>query len=125
MARVAVIEDDLPTSNQLAGWIRAAKPGIEVHQYGAHLFHTSNATVWEYVNRFTTFTSYVHRVYTTHKGTVFPMPVNLVEGIATTATDSNGVDGSLARLPNGVDTDNAATDWAFSGSPTPGAANTP
>ncbi|MCT1477296.1 UDP-galactopyranose mutase [Microbacterium sp. p3-SID336] len=51
--------------------------GIEVHRYGAHLFHTSNATVWEYVNRFTTFTNYVHRVYTTHKGVVFPMPVNL------------------------------------------------
>ncbi|UNK69714.1 UDP-galactopyranose mutase [Microbacterium sp. H1-D42] len=51
--------------------------GIEVHRYGAHLFHTSNPTVWEYVNRFTTFTNYVHRVYTTHKGVVFPMPVNL------------------------------------------------
>lgn len=51
--------------------------GIEVHRYGAHLFHTSNPTVWEYANRFTEFTSYVHRVYTTHKGVVFPMPVNL------------------------------------------------
>ncbi|GAA1172256.1 UDP-galactopyranose mutase [Microbacterium oxydans] len=51
--------------------------GIEVHRYGAHLFHTSNATVWEYVNRFTSFTNYVHRVYTAHKGVVFPMPVNL------------------------------------------------
>ncbi|MFJ6531873.1 UDP-galactopyranose mutase [Microbacterium sp. NPDC091662] len=51
--------------------------GIEVHRYGAHLFHTSNPTVWEYVNRFTAFTGYVHRVYTTHKGIVFPMPVNL------------------------------------------------
>ncbi|WP_314646527.1 UDP-galactopyranose mutase [uncultured Microbacterium sp.] len=51
--------------------------GIEVHRYGAHLFHTSNPTVWEYVNRFTSFTNYVHRVYTTHQGTVFPMPVNL------------------------------------------------
>src|SRR5438045_68349 len=30
---VAVIEDDLPTSNQLAGWIRAARPGIEIHQW--------------------------------------------------------------------------------------------
>lgn len=54
-----------------------SETGIEVHRYGAHLFHTSNPTVWEYVNRFTTFTSYVHRVYTTHKGVVFPMPVNL------------------------------------------------
>ena len=51
--------------------------GIEVHRYGAHLFHTSNPTVWEYVNRFTAFTNYIHRVYTTHKGVVFPMPVNL------------------------------------------------
>ncbi|MFE5310145.1 UDP-galactopyranose mutase [Isoptericola sp. NPDC056573] len=51
--------------------------GIEVHQYGAHLFHTSNERVWEYVNRFTAFTSYVHRVYTTHRGEVFPMPINL------------------------------------------------
>ncbi|HCT13703.1 MAG TPA: UDP-galactopyranose mutase, partial [Corynebacterium nuruki] len=32
--------------------------GIEIHKYGAHLFHTSNERVWEYVNRFTTFTDY-------------------------------------------------------------------
>jgi UDP-galactopyranose mutase len=51
--------------------------GIEVHRYGAHLFHTSNATVWEYVNRFTTFTNYVHRVYSTHQGQVYALPVNL------------------------------------------------
>jgi UDP-galactopyranose mutase len=31
--------------------------GIEVHRYGAHLFHTSNERVWEYVNRFTGFTA--------------------------------------------------------------------
>ncbi|WP_188755100.1 UDP-galactopyranose mutase [Microbacterium album] len=51
--------------------------GIEVHRYGAHLFHTSNPTVWEYVNRFTTFTNYVHRVYSTHNGQVYALPVNL------------------------------------------------
>jgi UDP-galactopyranose mutase len=51
--------------------------GIEVHRYGAHLFHTSNERVWQYANRFTTFTSYVHRVYTSHKGEVYPMPINL------------------------------------------------
>ena len=48
-----------------------------MHRYGAHLFHTSNATVWEYVNRFTTFTNYVHRVYTNHRNVVFPLPINL------------------------------------------------
>ncbi|MCD9197303.1 UDP-galactopyranose mutase [Aeromicrobium wangtongii] len=51
--------------------------GIEVHRYGAHLFHTSNQRVWEYVNRFTDFTSYQHRVYTTYRGEVFSMPINL------------------------------------------------
>lgn len=51
--------------------------GIEVHRYGAHLFHTSNERVWEYANRFTGFTDYQHRVYTTHRGEVFPMPINL------------------------------------------------
>lgn len=51
--------------------------GIEVHKYGAHLFHTSNERVWEYVNRFTSFTSYVHHVYTTHEGVVYPLPINL------------------------------------------------
>lgn len=53
------------------------KTGIEVHRYGAHLFHTSNERVWEYVNRFTEFTKYVHRVYTRHQDEVFPMPINL------------------------------------------------
>jgi len=51
--------------------------GIEVHVYGAHLFHTSNAKVWDYVNRFTKFTPYQHRVFTIFEGKVFPMPVNL------------------------------------------------
>jgi len=51
--------------------------GIEVHVYGAHLFHTSNRRVWEYVNRFTGFTDYQHRVYTQHNGQVYPMPINL------------------------------------------------
>ena len=56
---------------------REPATGIEVHRYGAHLFHTSNERVWEDVNRFTSFTDYVHRVYTTHRGEVFPMPINL------------------------------------------------
>ena len=51
--------------------------GIEVHVYGAHLFHTSNEKVWDYVTRFTKFTPYQHRVFTIFEGKVFPMPVNL------------------------------------------------
>ena len=51
--------------------------GIEVHVYGAHLFHTSNKKVWDYVTQFTEFTGYQHRVYTSHAGQVYPMPINL------------------------------------------------
>lgn len=50
---------------------------------------------------------------------------DLVEGtaLAPTVADSNTVDGSLARLPNGTDSDNASTDWSFTAQKTPGAAN--
>jgi len=51
--------------------------GIEVHRYGAHLFHTSNQRVWEYVNRFSAFTGYQHRVYSIYQGEVYPLPINL------------------------------------------------
>ncbi len=51
--------------------------GIEMHVYGAHLFHTSNKKVWDYVNRFTAFTGYQHRVFSVYRGRVYPMPINL------------------------------------------------
>ena len=51
--------------------------GIEVHTYGAHLFHTSNERVWEYVNRFTDFTDYQHRVFAMHDGTAYQFPMGL------------------------------------------------
>ena len=51
--------------------------GIEVHKYGAHLFHTSNKRVWEYVNRFTEFTGYQHRVFARVKDQVYSFPMNL------------------------------------------------
>lgn len=54
-----------------------AETGIEIHTYGSHLFHTSNERVWEYVNRFTSFTNYRHKVWTKHKNQIFPMPINL------------------------------------------------
>jgi UDP-galactopyranose mutase len=56
---------------------REPETGIEVHRYGAHLFHTSNERVWRYVNQFTSFTGYQHRVFTIHRGQVYPLPINL------------------------------------------------
>ncbi|MFW9040842.1 UDP-galactopyranose mutase [Corynebacterium striatum] len=51
--------------------------GIEVHKYGAHLFHTSNERVWNYVNQFTDFTDYQHRVFAMHNGTAYQFPMGL------------------------------------------------
>ena len=51
--------------------------GIEVHKYGAHLFHTSNDRVWEYVNQFTDFTNYQHRVFALHNGQAYQFPMGL------------------------------------------------
>ena len=48
-----------------------------MHKYGAHLFHTSNKRVWEYVNRFTEFTGYQHRVFARVKDQVYSFPMNL------------------------------------------------
>lgn len=50
-------------------------------------------------------------------------PLDFVEGAPTTATDSNDAGGALARSPNGVDTGNAANDWKFTTTITPGASN--
>ena len=51
--------------------------GIEVHKYGAHLFHTSNKRVWDYVNQFTSFTGYQHRVFCRYQEQVYAFPMNL------------------------------------------------
>lgn len=53
------------------------RTGIEIHKYGAHLFHTPNREVWDYLHRFTTFTNYTHRVFAVHQNQVFPLPINL------------------------------------------------
>lgn len=57
--------------------------------------------------------------------TGWPTPISLVEGtvLPTAVADGNVVQQSLARLPNGADSNNAAADWAITPSVTPGAAN--
>ena len=51
--------------------------GIEIHKYGAHLFHTSNKKVWDYVNKFTDFTGYQHRVFAMYQGQAYQFPMGL------------------------------------------------
>lgn len=56
---------------------RDADTGVMVHIYGPHIFHTDDAEVWDYVNRFQTFMPYKNRVKTTSGGAVYSLPVNL------------------------------------------------
>ena len=56
---------------------RDAGSGVMVHVYGPHIFHTDDAEVWDYVNRFETFEPYRNRVKTTSQGAVYSLPVNL------------------------------------------------
>ncbi|NQV16305.1 UDP-galactopyranose mutase [bacterium] len=51
--------------------------GIHYHQFGTHIFHTSNPQVWNYIKRFTEFNGYHHQVLTTYKDRVYQMPINL------------------------------------------------
>lgn len=56
---------------------RDPETGIDIHKYGSHIFHTSNEKVWSYLQRFTHFNNYRHRVLTRHNGRIFTMPINL------------------------------------------------
>ena len=51
--------------------------GIHVHQYGAHIFHTNNKTVWEYVNRFAEFNRFTNAPVANYKGELFSLPFNM------------------------------------------------
>ncbi|MBP5759065.1 MAG: UDP-galactopyranose mutase [Bacteroidales bacterium] len=50
---------------------------INVHYYGAHIFHTSNEEVWQYMNRFCTFNHYVNSPIANYKGELYNMPFNM------------------------------------------------
>ena len=52
--------------------------GINVHKYGPHIFHTSNETVWEYINRFASFNHFVNRPKVQYKDKLYSFPINLM-----------------------------------------------
>ena len=51
--------------------------GIHVHKYGAHIFHTNNKTVWDYVNRFAVFNRFTNSPVANYKGELFSLPFNM------------------------------------------------
>ena len=50
---------------------------INVHKYGAHIFHTSNKKVWDYVNQFCTFNNYINSPIANYKGEIYNLPFNM------------------------------------------------
>ncbi len=51
--------------------------GINVHKYGAHIFHTSDREVWDFANRFAEFNRYTNTVVANYKGEIYSMPFNM------------------------------------------------
>lgn len=51
--------------------------GINIHKYGAHIFHTSYKDVWEYVNQFVDFNNYVNSPVANYKGELYNLPFNM------------------------------------------------
>lgn len=82
---------------------------------GIALFHTSTLTLIDALS----YEGSINAAIITGA----PGTYDLVEGDAATAVDSTLVAGSLSRLPNGTDTNNADGDWTFIETPTPGSAN--
>lgn len=51
--------------------------GIQVHRYGAHIFHTNHQEVWEYLNRFTSFNRFTNSPVANYKGQLYSLPFNM------------------------------------------------
>lgn len=54
-----------------------AMAGIQVHRYGAHIFHTNNEAVWQYVNHFATFNRFTNSPVANYKGELYSLPFNM------------------------------------------------
>ena len=57
---------DLPTPN-----------AINIHKYGAHIFHTSNAKIWHYINQFCEFNHFINSPLANYKGEIYNLPFNM------------------------------------------------
>lgn len=72
--RVKVIEKD----NRISGHIYTEeKDGIQVHKFGAHIFHTSNKKVWQFVQQFAEFNRYTNSPIANYKGELYNLPFNM------------------------------------------------
>lgn len=77
--------------------------GIHVHRYGAHIFHTSNKEVWDYINQFAEFNNYVNSPMAIYKDEIYNLPFNMntfskMWGVKTPAEAKAKIDEQRAEL---------------------------
>lgn len=77
--------------------------GIQVHRYGAHIFHTSDKKVWEYVNQFAEFNHYINSPIARYRGELYNLPFNMntfsrMWGIATPEEARERIEAQIADL---------------------------
>ena len=77
--------------------------GIQVHRYGAHIFHTSRKEVWDYVNQFAEFNHFVNSPIAVYKDELYNLPFNMntfhqLWGVRTPAEAKAKIQGQIARM---------------------------
>ncbi|CBL33903.1 UDP-galactopyranose mutase [[Eubacterium] siraeum V10Sc8a] len=93
--------------NHIAGNIYTENiEGINVHKYGAHIFHTSDKAIWEYVNRFADFNNFINSPIASYKDELYNLPFNMntfskMWGIKTPAEAKAIIAGQIANLSIG------------------------
>lgn len=90
--------------NHIAGNIYTENiEGINVHKYGAHIFHTSDKAIWEYVNRFADFNNFINSPIASYKDELYNLPFNMntfskMWGIKTPSEAKAIIAGQIANL---------------------------
>ena len=94
----------LEKKSHIAGNIYTRKlDNINIHEYGAHIFHTSDLDVWEYVNKFANFNNYINSPMAVYKNELYNLPFNMntfskLWGIKTPSEAKNIIDGQIRKL---------------------------
>lgn len=74
--------------------------GINIHKYGAHIFHTNDKAIWDYVNQFATFNNYINSPLSLSKGKLYNLPFNMntfhqLWGVKTPAEAKDIIEGQI------------------------------
>ena len=77
--------------------------GIQVHKYGAHIFHTSKKEIWDYVNQFTEFNHFVNSPIAVYKDELYNLPFNMntfhqLWGVRTPAEAKAKIQEQISRM---------------------------